>query len=266
MSGLLILRALRRVLKAPGLVLLVIAIHWGFAGVLAFAVETGVAAGLGRYSLVDGQNLFYALIEYLVDQPGVFAAWSRLAAVSALVSLVLWTLLSGGVLLRLRRPEPLSNLARDTVRVVPGIVVVTLWHFLPRLILLGLAGAATNFAMDHPPWGWSAAALTLCLLFYCTCALDLARTAVALAGERPGWRTARRAYARAWRQRGLLFTSMLLSLGQWLLVVLTFRQAFVGFAVDAGPWPARLMAALGVVLGLWRMSVAVEGIPGRPRG
>jgi hypothetical protein len=252
--------------RAPWLVLLVVAIHWGLAGVLALAVESGVAVGLGQYSLVDGQNLFYALIEYLVDHPGVLAAWSQLLAVSALASLLLWTLLSGGVLLRLRRPEPWSYLARDTVRVVPGILVVTAWHFLPRLVLLGLAGAVTGFAMEHPPWGWPAALLTLCLLFYCTCALDLARAAVALAGERPGWRTARRAYGRAWRQRGLLLSSMLLSLGQWLLVLLTVRQAIAGFAMDAGPWPARLLAALGVVLGLWRMSVAVEGIPGRPRG
>ena len=134
-------------------------------------------------------------------------------------------------------------------------------------MLLGLAGALTGQLMDYEPWGWLAACVTLLLLFYCTCALDLARASIVLEGARPyNWRTALRGYTQAARQPALLVASMLFSLGQWLTVLALVYVAFTGFAAGDGPWLARFLSALGVVFSLGRMAVVAEALTPNPRG
>lgn len=256
-----ILRALRRVAGAPFLVLGVVLFHLGTSKLISSTFRATVAGNLSPYSIPDGQSLLYALLEQFMDHPGILAGLRQQLMFAGLLSLLLWTALAGGIFHRLARREHFERMAIHTVRFLPGMFAVTLWHLIPRLVLLGLAGALTRRLMDHNPWGWLAAFITLLLLFYCTCALDLARASIVLNGARPfAWQTAWRGFTRAARRPSVLIASLMFSLGQWITVLALVYVAIAGFAEGLGVWPARLLSVLGIVCSLGRMAVAVDAL------
>lgn len=260
------IQAIRRVMSAPGLLLLVVIFHLGMAKLISSTVRAALARGLGSFTIPDGQSLFYALIEQFINHPGILATWRQLLTISSLLSLILWTALAGGILFRLRQAAPTERVAAHTVRFLPAMFAVTLWHLIPRALLLGLAGFLTNLLMKHTALGWPAALVTLSLLFYCTCALDLARASIVLEGALPfSWRTAWNGFVQAARRPKVLAASMLFSLGQWFTVVALAVVAISGFAAGYGPWPARLLSVVGIVLSLARLAVAVEASASRTR-
>ena len=263
-----ILRAFGRVARAPGLLITVVLIHLALARLVASTVGGALARGLEPYFIPENQNPFYAFLERLLSHPGIGATWWQLMSFSSLFSLLLWTALAGGILYRLDRPAPARRVAARTVHFLPAMFAVTLWHLIPRLVLLGCGGALTGALMKHAsPGAWPAATLTLLLLFYATCALDLARASIVVGSARPyAWRTAWRGFTTALARPKVLAASMVFSLAQGLTTVTLVLLAVAGFAADYGPWPARLVSALGIVFGLARMAVAVEAAsPFEPR-
>jgi hypothetical protein len=243
---------------------MVVVFNLGMARLIASTVGTGMAQGLSSFTIPDGQNLLYALLEQFISHPGLMATWRFLLAFSMLLSLILWTVLAGGIHYRLRQAASLERTAVHTVRNLPAMFAVTLWHLIPRVVILGIAGALTGALMKHTAVGWPAALLTLLLLFYCTCALDLARSSIVLGGASPfSWRTAWSGFVQAARQPMVLGTSILFSFGQWFTVIALIALAISGFAGGYGPWPARLLSVVGIVLSLARTAVAVDASPSR---
>ena len=171
-------------------------------------------------------------------------------------------MIAAGVLRRLHGPATLAELAAATVRGFPGVLVVTLWHLVPRAVLLAAAGALTRQLLGAQAWGLLGIALTVAAVAYATCALDLARAAVVLHGAaRFHPRTAIRGYLRAARRPGVLLPSMLFSAGQWAAVAAIVGVAVAGAGSGWAIWLARALSVLAVVFGLARMAVAVEAGP-----
>lgn len=258
------MRALRRVSGAAGLVLTVVAVQLALSAGVGAAVRAGVGAAMGEWTILADGHLIYGVFELLVEHPGQLAAARQLLAGSAVLALAVWTLLAAGILRRLDGPAPAAEVAAAAVRSFPGVLVVSLWHLIPRAVLLAAAGALTARLLRAEAWGLLGLALTVAVAGYANCALDLSRAAVVLHGApRFHPRTALRGFLRAARRPGVLLPSMLLSAGQWLALAAIVAVAVAGLGTPWAIWLARALAILGVVLGLTRMAVAVEAGPER---
>lgn len=253
-----LVQALGRVVRAPGLLLTVILAQFALAALVGRIVRAMADANLGSFIWPDGQNLLYGIFELFVENPDILAGWRVAMGISTLAAYVFWTLIAGAVITRLHQKQPLSRVAAAGVQWLPAMAVVTLWHMIPRLVLLAFCGVASRQLMDHGPTGWIAAALTLGVLFFCVCALDIARTEIALGRARPfAPRTALRGFGIALKRPGVLCASMLFSLVQWLTVVAILLLAVWGLGTDPSPWLARGLSALGTFCALARIAVAV---------
>ncbi len=261
-----LIQAVARVARAPGLIIGVVALHLALAAWIGFSTRSVLESNMGRYALIDNQKLWFTLIELVGGAPGLLKPTGHMITGSALFGLAFWTLLAAGILHRLRSPTPLPRLAAAAVRGVPGVVVVTIWHLLIRAVLLGVTAAAVKPLLKDDSWG-PAGVLILGLVFaLCTCALDLARCDVVLHGARRFHvKTAWRGVLHALRRPTVLALSVLLSFGQWACVAAVVLTAFVGLHDEPATWLARALAILGLLLGLTRLAVAVEAGPYRGR-
>ncbi len=256
--------AATRVARAPGLVAVAVALHLLLAGTVGSAARSAIGAAMAPWALPDNAQLWAAVLELLGTSPGLLAPIRHLLAGSAILALAFWTLLAAGILHRLRAPASLPALAAGTARGLPGVLAVTVWHLLPRAVLLGAAGAATSALLDAGGWALAGIAVTALLLAFCTCALDLARCDVVLhGGRRFHPQAAWRGFLHAARRPPVLIRSTLLSLGQWACAGAVLLAAVAGLHGGPAIWLARLLAALGIVLGLTRLAVAVEAGPYR---
>ncbi len=255
-----------RVARAPGLVAGVAVLHLLLAAGVGFSTRSAIGASVYPYALVDNDQLFFAVQQLVDASPGLLLPARHLIVGSAVISLAFWTLLAAGIIHRLRAPAPLPRLAAAAVRGLPGVLAVTLWHLLPRAVLLALAGVAATPLLTAGWWGPAGILLLAVVLAACTCALDLARCDVVLHGARrfhPS--TAGCGLLHAGRRPAVLIRSMLLSFGQWACLGAVVLAAFAGLHGGPAIWLARGLAIAGIVLGLARLAVAVEAGPYRPR-
>jgi len=256
------MNALRRVVRSPGLLLTFAVFHLATAAFVGRTVRAAVGASLGPFAVLSDGHLLYSTAALLTKNREIVAAFGYLLAGSGVVTLLFWTLLAAGAITRLDARVPASEVVAAAVRGFPGVAVVTLWSLVPRFVLLGVCGAVAARLSG----GWKGAVLvvTVAVLFYCTCALDLARCHVVLHGARRFHpMTAVRGYLQALRRGGVLGASMLLSLGQWATVLLILYLAGKGLGTASAVWWARGLSVLGVFFALGRISVAVgAGPPG----
>ncbi len=253
-----------RVWRSPRLILLLVVVQLATAVWLSAGIRDAIGRSLEPYSvLVDGNVLTLAMALHR-DHPGIVSGYQHAVLGSLLVSLVLWTFLSPTVILRLAAAGQAPTVVPSTHWHLSAVLVTSLWHLVPRAVLLGVAGTVTQRLMPHGHWGLVGITVTALTLTVCTCALDLARCHVVLHGARRFHiSTALRAFGEAWRRPKVLVTSMLLSLGQWAcaatILVIAFNAAGAGSTI----WVLRALAILGIILGLTRIAVAVEAGPGR---
>ncbi len=256
--------ALTRVARAPGLVAVVVVLHLLLAGTVGSATRAAIGASMEPYALADNSQLWFAVLELLGTSPGLLVPIQHLIAGSAAIALAFWTLLAAGILQRLRAPAALPTLAAATVRGLPGVLAVTFWHLIPRVLLLAAAGALTAALLGAGAWGLAGIGVTAVVFAFCTCALDLARCDVVLHGARRFHPvTAWRGFLHAARRPPVLIRSMLLSLGQWACAGAILLAVVAGLHGGPAIWLARALAILGIVLGLTRQAVAVEAGPYR---
>ena len=254
-----VFEVLRRVWRAPWLIVTVIILHLLVASVLGAGVRNAVGNSLGAFSAITEGHLVAAVFELLSTHPGLLAAYRSTLVGSALVGLVLWTFLAPAVILRLRAPGPLPQLAAATLKHLPGVIITTLWNLIPRAVLLTLTGFATAQAMPGGSSGLAGLAVMAMALATCTCALDLARCRVVLRNA-PGTRfaTAWRGYREAWTRPSVLIPSMSLSLATWACSLGMLALAIDRAGDPATIWLVRALALVGIVLSLTRITVAIE--------
>ncbi len=252
-------QAVRRVWQAPGLVALVVALHLLVAAVLGSGVRTAVGNSLGIFSVITDGHLLASVFELFTAHPGLLAAYRSTLAGSAVAGLALWTVLAPAVIQRLRAPRPASQLASATLKSLPGVMITTLWNWVPRAVLLTITGFATAKLMASGIWGLVGLIVMATVLATCTCALDLARCRVVLRdASGTHFMTAWNGYREALRRPNVLLPSMSLSFAKWACSLGMLALAIDRAGHPVTIWGVRGLAVFGLALGLARVAVAVE--------
>ncbi len=259
------MKALRRVAGAPGLMALIVLIQWLVAAGLGAGVRHAVGNSMGSYAVLTDGHLLAAVAELHRTNPALTAGYRQTLAGSSLIALVLFTLLAPAIVHRLAARRPAARIAAAAVSGLPPVVATTLWHLLPRTVLLAAATTMAASLLEWEAWGIAGLAVLGLTMGYCACALDLARCHVLLHGARRfHFKTAAGGYLEALRRPAVLARSILFSCGQWACAAGMIAMAIDSAGGGSTIWLIRALARLGVVCALARVAVAVEG--GRPGG
>ncbi len=245
------MNALRRIVRAPDLVALVLVA--GLApGLLARQVATMSArAAMGPFDVLrDGHDLAY-LVELLAAHPSVGLAIAGPAAAGGLLAALAMLVLTGGLVARL---EGRGGFGGAVTGALAPVLVQSLYHAVLRVVFLGLV-----FLAAGPAPAWISAASLAVAYGLCVHAFDVTRVRACRAADRYHPRLAFRAFMDVLSRRGLF------SAGAVALVLLggaaALAGAFAGLSGDgsaASTAAVRMLAGTGMFLGLWRLSVAVE--------
>ncbi|MCA9651883.1 MAG: hypothetical protein H6712_28745 [Myxococcales bacterium] len=248
-----VLGGLFRVLRAPGLWLGLWLGVTAVAGLVGIHMRAVVAATLGPFTALDLDHVLFNTFDVVRDHPALVSELIVSVVGSATLGALVWTLLAPLLIARLAQPRSWSELGGRAFSRLPTVLVQSLWHLPLRLLLLLVVGLSTR---TLPPLvTWSALGLAWLVAGV---ALDATRVAVVEHDAAP-WhiRSAWRGLVRAVRRPGLLGPCVLLGIGQLALTATILWLALAGFG-HASPWPARLLALLGVGLGLWRIAIIVQ--------
>lgn len=251
------MKALLRVVRAPGLIagvwLLQILVAAGFG----LIVQTSAQAALQAFSPQPDNHDLYYLAELLATQPTLVPMILGALALAAVLSQIVWTLAAPIVLARLQPGGgalSLREVGATGFAALAPTAVQTLWNWLLRaalLVLVMVVSAPLPVVLK----------LVLLLLAHSvsTFALDLVRVQVTLhEAARFHIRSALFAFARAFTSAPTFAACAAVGLAQ---ILLTLAIVWLGLrAVGEGStvWTIRALALLALVLGLWRMSLVLE--------
>ncbi|MCB9565959.1 MAG: hypothetical protein H6710_01820 [Myxococcales bacterium] len=246
--------ALRRLLGAPGLWVAMALAHLGIAAALARPLALMIGAAIAPYSIDRPGGLLPMIAEVISGHPELGVALGVALIAGTVLAGALWLVAAGGVIDRLRRPQPTAATIAAALRFLPSMAVLGLYSVIPR----GLALAGLRF--DVLGLGWARALLVLVGWTLCTVALDLARAAV-IRGDARRYHptTLLQGFAAAVTRPTVWLRSALLSalgLALSLAIVALAARGFGGPSTTL--WLVRLLAALGVGVSLWRIAVAVD--------
>lgn len=249
---------LRRLVGAPLLWLTLVVVLAVVAHVAGLRIQMVVATALGPFDVLDLDRVLFGTADAIRDHTAIAGAVEMALLSSAVLSVIVWTLLSPAIITRLEGRAPLAELGGRILSMAAPVVVQSLWHLLLRALVMGALGLLVQ---PLPPLGyWLVLALGWCL---CTAALDVTRVQLVL-HDSARWhvRTALSGLRTAATRPTILIPSLLLSALQWGLVALTLWLALRSFG-GGSAWVARLLSGVTVGLGLWRIGVVVEGLTPR---
>lgn len=238
---------------APGFVLALWLAQLALAKLLAAPASAAAMAAMSKGAWFDDGHRIRAIAELMADSPAVAAAISTSLLASAILAVGFSIVAAPAILARLDGQRSLAWLLGAVGRELPAMVVQTLYGLVFRAACMGLVAALT---------GWlGARALPLALLIgaFPILVLDRARAAVVLDDARPFHpMTLLRAIAHVskrplWWVCGAIIESLKLvvAVGALLLVISAGPTA-------VGIWVARAAGLLALILGLWRVALAVE--------
>jgi hypothetical protein len=245
--------ALVRVLWAPGFVLALWAAQLLVAKLLAGPARAAAEAGMRGATWFDDGHRARAVAELFRVEPAVPAAIAMSLLASAILAGLFSLVAAPAILTRLDGERSLGWICGAIGRELPAMLVQTGYGLVFRAICLGLAAIPVSLL--------GAPGLPLAVLVgaFPVLVLDRARAAVVLDDARPYHpMTFLRAIGHLakrplWWLVGALLEALKLAvvMGALLLVI------------RAGPspaaiWVARAAALAGLIVGLWRVSLAVE--------
>jgi hypothetical protein len=246
-------RALVRVLAAPGFVLALWAAQLLLAKLLAGPAAAAARAGMRGDVWFDDGHRIRALVELMVDQPGIAAAITMSLAASAVLAGLFSIIAAPAILTRLAGERSAARVFAAVGHGLPAMMVQTGYGLIFRAACTGLAVLPITWL------GPSGLPLALLLASFPILVLDRARAAVILDAERrfhpmtfvyaivhvakrPLW----------WLVGGALEVAKLsLAIGALLLVIQAGPDS-------SGIWVARAAGLATLILGLWRLALAVE--------
>ena len=248
------MNALRRLVGAPGWVLSLWLLELALVAWNAAAPRAIANTAMGRHAALGTDRWLSVLIDVGFDHPELVVAALGTLAQTGIVALLGWVLLASPTIVRLSKRDTFTHVMAIALPHVPGLVVTSLWHVLLRAVLLAIVVMA---ALPLPPWA-QVCSLAIALAFS-NVALDLARVRVVLR-EAPRFhiRTAWLGFRDALTHAKLLTAGMALSLAQGCFVAAMVWIALAGLGSSWLLLVARGMALVVVVLGLWRIALAVE--------
>lgn len=252
------MRALRRVLRVPGLWLGLCALHLGLAWGLALPVAGAVRTVMGGRVWTDPHRLIAALAELLAQSPAIVAVFAAATLASGLLGAAIALLVRGGALLRLddasdRGTRAWAEFGRASLGHLPVLALIGLYGLVLRLVLSFVTNvlAASHALVEL--------VVLLLVLTFATCVGDLAAARRVLRGERG---VHPREYLRACvdvaKSPLLWLSSGALTLARWTVAAAIVLVAVHGTGEAWASWSARGLACAAVFLALWRMAVAVE--------
>jgi hypothetical protein len=245
--------ALLRVLRAPGFVLGLWVAQLSFAKLLAAPTRAAAAAGMrGNTWFNDGHRL-RAMAELLIQEPSVAATIVAALSASAILAGVFSVVAAPVILTRLGGDRSLSGMLGAAGAKLPAMLVQTGYGLVFRALCTGLA------AIPAMLLGGGGVPLVLLLGSFPILVLDRARAAVVLEGERPYHpKTFLRALVFVgkrplWWLAGTVIEALKLGVAVAALMLVISAD---GLASDI--WVARGAGLLALLLGLWRISLAVQ--------
>lgn len=254
------LAASKRVWLAPGFLVGLWVAQLLAARLFALAPRMTASAAMGPYRWLDDGHRLRALAELLADHHGVTAAILASVGTSALFAAVFSIVAAPAILVRLSGERSLAALAEATGKWLAPVLVQSSYGLVFRALCTGLG--AIPVALLGP------AGVPLLLVFagFPIVVLDRARAAVVLEGDRPYHpMTFIRAIGHVavrplWWTSGAIIDAAKLAVG-----VVALAWVLSGNAGPHAIWLARGAGLLAVALGLWRVSLAVEGSEPTPR-
>lgn len=246
-------QALRRVLVAPGFVLVLWLAQLGFAKLLAGPGRAAASTAMRGLVWFDDGHLLRAMAELIADNPAIIAAIS-MGLLAATILAGLFSLLAApAILSRLDGERSLAWLLAACGRELPAVTVQTLYGLVFRGLGLGLAAVPLSLL------GPVGLVIALPLAAFPVLVLDRARAAVVLDDERPFHpMTFLRAIAQVARRPGWWLLGTLLETLKLGLALATVALILAAGPSEAAIWFARGASLLTLLFGLWRVSLAVD--------
>lgn len=245
-------RALLRVLAAPAFVLGLWVAQMLFAKLLANPTRSAAQAGLRGATWFDDGHRLRAMAELLIDQPAIVAALIAALSASAIMAGLFSVIAAPAILTRLAGERSSAAVLGATAK-LPAVLVQTGYGLVFRAICTGLAAIPASML------GAGALPLVLVLGSFPIFVLDRARAAVVLDDERAYHpKTFLRAIVFVgrrplWWVCGTLIEAIKIAVGIAALL-LVIETDFAGGSI----WIARVAGLLALILGLWRVALAVE--------
>jgi hypothetical protein len=245
--------ALLRVVTTPGFVLGLWAVQLLIAKLLAAPAAAAAKAGMRGGVWIDDGHRIRALIELMVDEPGIAAAITMSLATSAVLAGLFSILAAPAIITWLAGDRSLARAFAASGRDLPAMAVQTGYGLVFRAVCTGLAALPVMWL------GVSGLPLALLIGGFPILVLDRARVAVVLDDER---RFHPMTFLRAighvasrplWWLAGSAIEAAKLTLAIMGLL-LVIRAGPDG----AGIWVARAVGLTTLILGLWRTALAVE--------
>ena len=246
-------RALWRVLVAPGFVLALWLVQLGVAKLLAGPTIAAAKISMRGHTWFDDGHRVRAVIELLTDSPAIVGAIEMSLMASAVFAAVFSIVAAPAILGRLAGERSLGWLGAAVGRELGPMLVQTGYGLIFRAACTGL-GAAALAGM-----GVGALPLAVLLAAFPVLVLDRARAAVVLDDERPYHPlTFLRSIIHVARRPLWWFVGTLLEFAKLVVAI-----AALLIVIKAGPsatalWIARATSLLALLLGLWRVALAVE--------
>lgn len=258
------MRGLRLLLRSPRLVLGVVVLYLLLAAALSRGLGQALARSLAPFAPLSEGRVLATLLDLALTHSGHLGQLAAVLQGSAVLGLLIWTLLVGGVIAALDRRLSAPEVAAASLRHLPQIALASLWHLLLRAALLALAGLLS--LLPGPAGQVSVLVAWVGILGFSACAHDLARVAVVLEGQRSYWpAVAWGGFLRAARNPRLVLVSVFFSLIRWSLLIGSALVAVAFFGQSWTPWAVRAMAVVAIVAGLARLAVAVAFVRRVPR-
>lgn len=248
------LRALRRVALAPGFVLLVWVAQLAFAKLLAVPGRAAAGAAMGAWTWFDDGHRIRAMAELAADNPAVAAAITMGLATSAVLATAFSIFAAPAILTRLDGQRSPRWIAAAVGRDFLPMLAQTGYGLVFRAICMGLAAIPLKLL--------DAGGLPLALLLasFPILVLDRARAAVVLDDARPYHpMTFLRAIGILARRPLWWLSGALIEAAKLAIVLGAMYLVLSAGPSPASLWVARAAGFAAIVLGMWRVSLAVEG-------
>ncbi|MFO7562018.1 MAG: hypothetical protein R6X02_05200 [Enhygromyxa sp.] len=242
-------RALGRVIRAPGFVLLLWLAQLLLAKLLAGPVRAAAQAGMRGHTWFDDGHRLRAVAELLVDEPAIMATLSSALSAGAIVAGLFSVVAAPAMLTRLAGERSAAAVLGAVGARLPAMLVQTGYGLVFRAICTGLAAIPATLL------GAGGVPLVLLIASFPILVLDRARAAVVLEDERPYHpKTFLRALVHVgkrplWWVSGTILEALKIGVGVVALLLV--------IQLGGGIWLARGAGLLAVALGLWRVALAV---------
>jgi hypothetical protein len=244
--------ALRRVLRAPAFVLVLWVAQLLFAKLLAAPTRAAADAGMRGNTWFDDGHRLRAMAELFIHEPAVVATIVAALSASAILAGLFSVVAAPVILARLSGERSWSAILGTAGAKLPAVLVQTGYGLVFRALCTGLAAVPAMLGPGAVP-------LVLLIGSFPILVLDRARAAVVLEGERPYHpKTFLRALVFVgkrplWWLSGTVIEALKLGVGVVALMLVISADGFNTGHI----WAARGAGLLALLLGLWRVSLAV---------